>query len=77
MKTKRTLYVAAKEALAAWDLGEGIPEAMEALRSGIEAEHRASADRVLRARVAKMTPERRAAELERHERYAEILRGGE
>jgi hypothetical protein len=75
MKTKRTLYSAAKALLETWDRGDPIHEAMETLRAGIEAEHRASADRVLAARVRNMTPERRASELERHERYAAILRG--
>lgn len=75
MKTKRTLYSAAKALLETWDRGDPIHAAMEELRAGIEAEHRASAERVLVHRLRKMTPERRAAELERHERYAAILRG--
>lgn len=77
MTTKRTLYSVAKTLLETWDRGDPIHAGMEDLRAGIEAERRASGERVRARRVRQMTPEKRAAELERHEAWAAMLRGGE
>jgi hypothetical protein len=77
MRTKRTLYTAASNAVAVWEAGATPAELdpyMEALRESIEAEHRASAERVYRSRIRKMTPEQRQRALARALRQAALLR---